>query len=356
MPEAMRAADEYMSLFLEERLARFSAKLDKAPPGALVSRLRVRALGIAREEAAYRRKYGYLVLAGDQPKDGEYFSFRTSMLKKAVQQALYLDAREVKADTFLRNAVGAVGAALAAIWALAAQVPAAFVQASGDTKLLFFAIPVIAYVLKDRIKALTNEHLIKKLRKFDHTSWLSGETLRQVGLGMLQARVQEVMHFLDVGKVSGDVRKLRLSQRTLPHADFAKEEVIHYRKVIDVGSRRSDLPLSEAFWVRDILRLNVRNLLVRLDEPLDAIAFLDVGSSTFRSTEVPKVYHVNVVVRLERESASGQRHERFGRLRLILDKRGIVRIEQLSAPGLTELPPAKRALRLPFGRRGEPFH
>src|SRR5262249_13325438 len=180
--------------------------LDRRPPSAIVARAQLVIRELAGEEVAHRRKYGYLVLRGDRPTEGEYFSFRSSTLKKAVQQALYLHTREVKADMFLRNAVGALGAAIAAIWALAAQVPAALARASGDTKLLVFAIPVVAYVLKDRIKALTNELLVKKLRRFDHTSWLSGSSLREVGLGMMQARVRESMHFLGVSEVPAEVR------------------------------------------------------------------------------------------------------------------------------------------------------
>jgi hypothetical protein len=306
MPEAMRAADEYMSLVLEERLARLSARLERRPPSLAIARARLAIRGLAREEAAYRRKYGYLVFSGDRPTDGEYFSFRSSMLKKAVQQALYLDAREVKADVYLRNAVGMVGATLAAIWALAAQIPLALARASSDAKLLFLAIPVLAYVMKDRIKVLTNEHLVRKLRRFDHTSWLSGASLREVGLGMMTARVREAMRFLSVSQVPGEVRRSRLSHRTIPHADFSKEEVIHYQKVIDVGARRGERLASDAFWVRDIFRLNVKNLLTRLDEPVDEVSYYDERRHGFRATSIPKVYHVNVVVRLRRQSPDGE--------------------------------------------------
>jgi hypothetical protein len=63
---------------------------------------------------------------------------------------------------------------------------------------------------------------------------------------MLEARVQEVMSFRHVDQVASDIRRLRLSHRAMPHADFLKEEVIHYRKWIEVGTRDARQPL----WIR----------------------------------------------------------------------------------------------------------
>jgi hypothetical protein len=351
MPEAMRAADEYMSLFLDESLAIFAAKVadvSGAPEaGAAIARVRMRAAALAREEADYRHRYGYLTLAGGAA-GAEYFSYRSSLIKKAVQQALYLDPREVKADKFVRNGVGAVGAALAAIWALAAQIPATLARASGGTQMLLLAIPVVAYVMKDRIKALTNEYLIAKLRRFDHTAWLTGPGLRNVGLGMLRARIREAMKFVDRSHVPADVLEMRATHRTVQVAELTQEEIINYKKVIEV-SAPGDLP--DDYWVRDILRLNVRHYLVRLDEPIDEVAFFDASDARFRVAEIPKVYHLNAIVRLTRRGADGRGVARLERLRIVLDKTRIVRIEHVDARGPTPLPPAKRPLRLPFRLR-----
>src|SRR5262249_52902552 len=109
--EAMRTADEYMSLFLEERLAMLAAALDGSPGArdgsGFVVRARLRISALAQEEAHYRQRYGYVTLTHDRLGAGEYFTYRSSLLKKAVQQALYLDPRATEGDTFLRNAVGA---------------------------------------------------------------------------------------------------------------------------------------------------------------------------------------------------------------------------------------------------------
>ena len=80
--------------------------------------------------------------------------------------------------------------------ALAMKLPGTLAGVTSTTKLWLFMAAVGAYVLKDRIKALTSDLLIPKLRQYDHTKWLSGEALSAVGLGMLHARLRESMRFV----------------------------------------------------------------------------------------------------------------------------------------------------------------
>jgi hypothetical protein len=335
LAQALRNADEFMSLHLEERLAPLALLLDEeaglVDGKGVAARVRLSLTTLADEEARYREKYGYVSLAGSTLARAEYFNYHVSLLKKAVHGALYLDVRASGGDAFLRNAVGAVGASLAAIWALAAQAPIAVMSLSGGTKAVVFLAAVLAYVLKDRIKALTNELLLRRLRKYDHASHLTAESLAAMGLGMLRIRVREAMSFKKSDELPPEVRDLRLSRRTVRQAEAATEEVIHYRKELVVGRRAGEEHIPEGFRVRDILRLNVRHFLVRLDDPLDEVAFLDRERGTFKTAQVPKVYHVNIVVRSERASASGHDEVRYDRLRLVLDKNGIVRVEDVES-------------------------
>jgi hypothetical protein len=334
--EAMRWADEYMSLFLEERLAALTVALDENAPrlegSCLVARIRATISELAAEEAEHRRRYGYLTLEeGDGQHDNrEYFTYRMSLLKKAVHQALYLDAREVHADSYLRNAVGAVGAALAAIWALATQLPSAVAGLPSTTKLLFMSAAVAGYVAKDRIKALSNEYLTRQLRRHDHTSWIHSETLQAIGLGMLRARLRESMHFLTWDDTREEIRRIRLERRTVRGIDSdANEEVIHYRKSLLVESE-DHAALPEGYGVRDILRFNVRHFLVRLDDPSDKVRYYDPDRASFAEAKLPKVYHLNVVLRVRRMNEDEEvLDQRFEHLRVVLNKNGIVRVEHV---------------------------
>lgn len=350
LPEAMRSADEYMSLAVEERLAQLSRALGAAP-GAFdgsgaVQRVRLRLAELAREEAAYRARYGYLTLrrasleaAATRARGravsppGEYFTYRNSLLKKSVQQALYLDVRASRTDTFLRNAMSGVGAALAAIWALATQLPTHIADLPSQTKVTFFAAAVLAYVMKDRIKTLTSEFLLKRARSWDHTHWISGASLPDLGAPDFRARSSEAVTFVAGDEVAPEVRAVRVERRTVAQAESQPEEVIHYRKRLEVGTPDGPSALPEGYRIRDILRVNVRHFLTRLDDPLDVADWFDPATGRFERAPLPKVYHLNLVVRVRREGVSGLAEERWAHLRVVLDKSGIVRAEEVRAPG-----------------------
>lgn len=359
LADAMQTCDEYMSLVVEERLAQVAHALDRAPEkldgSGMTARVRARLAKLAREEAEHRARLGYLVLdaddegeerspgstasapprAGKRRGDGEYFTYRAGLLKKAVQQALYLDVREVERDTFLRNAVGATGAAFAAIWALALamRMPVSMADMPARTQSLFFALAVFAYVMKDRIKALTNEVLLSRLRTYDQSSRVYGESLESMGMGDLEARVRESMRYRTPSQIPAEVLKLRMARRTVRTAETTAEEVIHYRKQLEIGTRRAGDTLPEGYRLRDILRLNVRPFLTRLDEPLDRVDYFDTARERFGTVELPKVYHLNLVFRVGREDGARGGQVRLDHLRLVLDKDGIVRVERLAVVG-----------------------
>lgn len=127
-----------MSLALEERLAVLARAAESARDGTgFVARVQLRVRELARQEAEYRERYRLpgarrpralgglagLPCAALGARGGALHLARVGALKKNVQQALYLDLRGSRADTFVRNAVASTGAALAAIWALATQIP-----------------------------------------------------------------------------------------------------------------------------------------------------------------------------------------------------------------------------------------
>lgn len=339
VPLAMRAADEYMSLALEERLAVLAHAAESARDGTgFVAKVQLRVRELAREEAEYRARYGYLVLDGRAIAEdslaqrarrsapaGEHFTWRASALKKNVQQALYLDLRGSRADTFVRNAVAATGAALAAIWALATQVPTQIAGLPTQTRFFLFSAAVLAYVMKDRIKSLTGEYLLRRARVFDHSSVVHGPTLVEMGLGDIDARTAEAVRFVDRDTLPEEVRARRVDddpQRVGPNP----EEVIHYRKRLEVDSEGAKA-LPEGYRIRDILRVNVRHFLLRLDDPKDRVTYFDVGTGWFDERDLPRVYHVHVLMRVRQLGPSGVAAEELAHLRLVLDKDGIVRAE-----------------------------
>lgn len=334
--EALRLADEYMSLTLEERLANLGDDLADVVPAdgrGVVPRATALLAELARSEATHRSKHDFLVLeTTEDPSFGEYFAYRSSLLKKAVQQALYLDVRKAQADTFVRNGVGAVSAALAAIWALATQLPQTMASLSSGTQLLVFVAAVLAYVAKDRIKVVTTEYVLPRLRRFDFVTRITSGELRNIGLGMMETRLREAMRFTRLADLPDEITRVRTERRTVQAFEGPLlEEVIHYRKVLDVDQDEDDERLPEGYGLRDIMRFNVRHFLVRLDDPEEKLRYFDAGKESFAEAKLPKVYHLNLVIRVEREGARGQRVSRLDHFRIVLNKQRIVRVERVSS-------------------------
>lgn len=329
LENAMRSADEYMSLELEEQISRVVAAL-QAPHlldgSGFALRNRLRLTKLATEEAEYRTRYGYLVLTGDDETRGEYFTHRMSLLKKTVQQALYLDVRSVKRDPFIRNAVGAFGAAVAATWALATQLPVTLANMQPNTQRILLAFAVLAYVAKDRIKAITNEYIAPRLLRYDHTSRLQGAALEAMGFGRIEAKLREANRFRTPGEIPADVLRLRQKGRTVLHLESAGEEVIHYRKqLVQLGSQRRAYS-AKGYSLRDILRLNVRHFIARADDPYSEVGCFDPGKGTFSVAKLPKVYHLNLVLEV-RSRQGAQDLRRLEHLRIVVNQEGILRIE-----------------------------
>lgn len=342
---ALAIADEYTSLFLEERLGLLVERLERDDRhfdgSGFVPRAKERIRAFAEQEATHRLKFGFLIHSADKKSLREYYTYRRSLLKKSIHQALYLDARKVKKDAFIKNSVGAAGAAMAAIWAWATQLPATVADLPTNTKLAFFFGAVGAYVAKDRIKAATNEYLVDKFKKFDKSSIIRGASLEEVGLGMFSGRLEERMRFLPFDQVDELIRHIRLQGRSGRFLSDAstQEEVIHYRKILAVDSVNGEA-LPEGYGMLDIFRLNIRHFLSRLDDPTESICFFDVDRKNFTRSKLPKVYHVNVVVRVK----ANDEPERFEHFRMILDKKGIVRTDRVDVAPSVPRGGARRAL------------
>ncbi len=128
---------------------------------------------------------------------------------------------------------------------------------------------------------------------------------------------------------------MRAQRRTVRHAGVTQEEVIHYRKRITSQPTAAGGAVSQGYRLRDLLRINVRHFLIRLDDPEDRVDFYDPEARAFRVATLPKVYHVNLVVRVRRESVDAEAQERFVHLRIVLNKDRIVRADEIHAAGVT---------------------
>jgi hypothetical protein len=343
--------DEYASLFLDESLAMLAHELGARPerPGGAGEAAGVLDVlsACAAAEARYRHAQGFVNLDPASGLNREYFLYRRSLLKKAVHQALWVRTRRRQVDSYLRNAAGMVAAGMAATWALIAQVPSQLLSLSPVTQALMFVLPVIGYVLKDRIKELTREWMIRRMRACDQETELVGLQLARSGLGSLGGTLREEVRFVD--HAPDDVVAIRQRGRWIAGARIGGELVLAYRRKLDIVAPRDRQPRGGSergerggggaagaaggaggeslrgidLALRQIIRLSLRHFMARLDDRDQIVRHYDPSTGGFATHEIAKVYHLDAVVRV----AGPHRAAHLERWRVVFSRAGIERIE-----------------------------
>ncbi|OGQ20257.1 MAG: hypothetical protein A2138_24055 [Deltaproteobacteria bacterium RBG_16_71_12] len=338
-------AEEYAGAVVDERLAELARVIDELPQlrdgqGTAV-RMRLVLAKCAEEVVRRRVEQGFPTPAGDAP---EYFTYRTGILKKELQRALYVDTRASTRDPFFRNSAAMVAAGLAATWATLAQVPLISGGLTTGQSLLFISLAVGAYVLKDRIKEWVRLALSRRWLRWDHDRHVVGDALAPAGLGSFGGRAQERARWLEPDDIPEEVRQLRARHRTVRGVPPELEHVLEYQRVVRFEAGKSPVP--EGFGVQELFRLSLDEILKRLDDPVDEVSYFDQRTGTFATTGMPKVYHLNAIA-LCVDQASGRRA--LARWRVVVNQDGILHIDPIVArrrdasSSATSLAPASAA-------------
>ncbi len=307
--------DEYLSLLAEDHL---SAALSAVPRDGegLELELRQRVLRAVTAELAYRKERAYPSMP-DPASDNETLIYRRGVLKKFMRSINYLRTRTRQEGPVLRQVVFGVSAGVAMIFATAA----AFYSQSryGVLTAPFFVVLVVSYVFKDRIKDLARHVIFRRLGR-----WLYDQKTRIYSSeGRVVGSYRESFSFLRHSKVPQDVLAVRNhSHITEVENEFAGERTILYRKRVRLrsGQIASLLPEYRIVALNDIVRINVRQFLRRLDSPTKSLFIID--SEDLHRIKGKQVYHLNLVIctKLNGQSVSK-------RFRIVINRSGIKRIE-----------------------------
>lgn len=197
-----------------------------------------------------------------------------------------------------------------------------------------FVILTIAYMFKDRIKEGTRAVFARFLERhlFDRKIVIGDPAGGQLGI------CREKIEYVAPADLPPEARQIR-RQGVDPVARLAEEElhesVIHYRKDILLESRLLLERRGGGSGVTDIARFNIERFLRDMDEPQQKIEFVDQATKGIDPIRAAKVYHVDVVFRFAMREAGADSAQGRGRMvtslmRLILDRRGIKRIERVT--------------------------
>lgn len=304
--------DEYISLVAEYYFASLAESLSDT--GEISRKLRKAVLRLAAGEAHYRRKRGFSSVISESDSN-EAAIYRMRVLKKIMGSILYLRTSRSADGRFAEELLTSLSAGVAMFLALMLSLLGRHLVA--DVTAWFVAIAVICYIVRDRIKDSCRFRFVGWARRFffDYSTRISDAHGRRVGTS------KELFSFIRESALPPEVAKLRARSLVVELANAPGENIVYYKKKIVL--RAASSPSGEEYnGVVDIVRMSIRHLLDRMDDPIRSLLLPQSGG--VRRVNGHCVYHLNLVLRYAAEGNP----EEYRKFRLILDQNGIVRIEQ----------------------------
>jgi len=274
-------------------------------------------------ETKYRKSQGYHSVLKESD-DNEEYAFRASVLKKYASSVLFLSTTVRREGTELEHFLFAVAAGFSMIFATI--VAFYFQQKYGQLTFPVFIALVIGYMFKDRIKELGKNLFAKYLENtlYDRRTTIHTQDGKHK-LGVLREKVTFVRE-KDIP--SPILRARNRDQMTELDNEGQGENIICYTKDIVLFTH----VFKEVFvdgpgitGINDIMRFDVRPYLKKMAEPVQSRNYLEAGQ--FKTFLCHKVYHLNFISRYR--SIQPKQDKLDKRLRLILNREGIKRVEQL---------------------------
>lgn len=341
---ALLLVDEYLSYRLESSLIGLHRMVE--PYGKPVEDLQHQVEALLTGELAYRNEHVQAAAERAEARVETYY-YRLGLLKKYVSEVLFLQTKRINKDYVYRNCVAAFGAALAAAFAVLTNVQTTRMMLNqedwGFRIIAITMLGIIAYVFKDRIKDLTKEYFNSRLKSwlpdFDvqmfYTHFDAEGRSQKAYLGSSQ----ETMRYLQRKSLPPDIDYLReLGHRTELEPERI-ETVLHYNKKMRFeleASLRDHFGQAEIRRIHDVLRFDVSHFLAKMADPRQKMSYFTTHKGIL-TTEAPRVYHLNMVFRYRvshfQEGKMVDQATDYERLRVILNKKGIVRVETVVPRG-----------------------
>jgi hypothetical protein len=322
--EAFLFFDEFISITIQDYLSillqalRSSGGLD-AELNALDQAFAKVILG----QQSYRKSMGYpSVLSG--AKTDSTLLYRRSVLKKFISNVLFLNM-EFSEWEGLSQIPLAIAAGFAMLFAATAAV---FAQTRYTTNSIpFVVVIVVSYIFKDRLKDWLKLYFTKGLVR-----WTADRKIRirDPYSGQVIGNMKEAFSFVEQGRIPAEVLYRRnLDNITSIDEEGKPERVIKYEKEVALFPMRISRFHERRRDLNDIMRLNIDDFLKQADDPTAAYLHLNSVSGQLERSQCRRVYHVNLILKYNFYDAQKHARFRFQRIRLILNRNGIVKLEEV---------------------------
>ncbi len=317
---AVGYVEEDLSRLLEEVFSTLCVRLREADAAELAATAEKAAL----EEAAHRARSTSEPMNTSAKVDEA--EFRRHALKRFTSSILWISRDISEAGIWVRHALFAVAASIAMVFAVVAAFyygPQGPAQIGSFT--IWVALVVVAYALKDRIKAWLQSIFSGWIsRRFADRRWKLTYVDGRRRIGTVEERSQ----FVKMRAVPAAVLSARESGREHDVEEAAyPERVLSHRKDVILRSAevaRIDRPFAAA---TEIFRLDVSRWLVHTDDPKQLVYYADLQRKVVATALARRIYHVDIVYRIRTlQDAAAPWHT----ARVVLNRNGIRRVEARS--------------------------
>ena len=247
------------------------------------------------------------------------------MLKKFISSVLYLKAEFSEWETLTQVVFGlAAGAAML----FAALVTLFFQSRYAMNSMPFLIALVVSYIFKDRIK-----DWLKMLFSKNMTRWISDRKINIVdtvsggSIGLLK----EAVTFISTRSLPSDISRQRhIDNITSVDEEGKPERVFKYKKEIILYPEKIMKHHERRRGLNDIMRFNIREMTAQADDSLVDYPYVDPATGEIKVASCARVYHLNLVLKYTYSDRKAQPLINYERIRIVLNKDGIVRMEEVN--------------------------
>lgn len=317
LTEAYRWTDEYIGITTEKFLSDLYHHVEQdEETESLLGRIRK----LAGEVQDHGLQMGYI--SPDPESDEQEMEQRIQregVLKKWAQSVLYLTHEESSRGRNLNQVIAGIAAAVAMSFAIVSTILAErYFPGRG---LPWAVIIIVAYIFKDRIKESLRGILIR--------TWPSLVIDRRIRLtdrighlivGIVSSRLR-FGRFRDAPKA---VRKKAARERAYFARLLPEDDLVYFRREFRIRSSRLRRYHGRLEYMTDIVRINLQDILIRMDDPEKVVPVFSEGKPV--ELRGSRTYPMTIVCRL----SSGAEKTSLAR-RILLVRKGIRRIEPIES-------------------------
>jgi hypothetical protein len=330
--ECFQFVDEGLSLMVESTALQLLDTLGPGPRPAAAEGL----AALARAEAAHRAEAGHRSAAGPGAAGRalEAYLDQASLLKKYISAVLFLDARPRGDTRLLEQLALGLAAAVAMVFTIGLQLIALLFWDIELTRgvppgmiVLFSAITVVGYVIKDRLKALLGPSLARRIPRLLYDRRTDFE---RMNLPDRVSEVRETTRFVGRWELPPAVQAQRVATARSPLALETDGAVLHHHRTLTVFPKAAARTFPRIEGVVEILRLHTWRWVRTFGSPNKDLVLLD-GDDAAVHHKAPNLYFVDLVIGWRRIGPSPAAQTEVHRI--VLDRRGIVEVRPVSAWG-----------------------